>query len=111
KFDGRGSGIAGRLPVPATVLAPALRDVGRAETGDTLDFAPEIVEHVAPVTEHVDDYSPIVLLAIIPRRSLRGLPIAFEQPISEFPLHRQDAAEESGVDQHLHLEQPRQPEL
>src|SRR5437868_3329098 len=73
KFEGRVCGIVGSRPVLATVLVPALRNVRRAETGDTLDFAPEIVEHVAPVTEHVDDYSPIVLLAIIPRRSLRGL--------------------------------------
>src|SRR5437763_6977190 len=74
--------------VGLAVLVPALRDVGRAEAGDAFDFAEQIVEHVAPVTEHVEDDAAAVLLAIIPRRTLRRLPVAFEHPVPEFAAYR-----------------------
>src|SRR6202163_3729599 len=44
EFEGRVCSIVGSRLVLATVLVPALRNVRRAETGNTLDFAPEIVE-------------------------------------------------------------------
>ena len=70
-----------------------------------------MIEHVAPVTEHVDDDAAVVLLAIVPRWTLRRLPIAFEHPIAEFAAHTEDAAEEAAVDQELQLHDTGQPEL
>ena len=63
------------------------------------------------MAQHVEDDAAVVFLAVVPRRPLRRLPVAFEHPVPELAAHRQDAAEESGVDQHLHLEQAGQPQL
>ena len=76
-----------------------------------LHRAEQVVEHVAPVAEHVDDDAAVVLLAVVPRRPLRRLPVALEHPVAELAAHRQDAAEEARVDQHPELQQARQPEL
>src|SRR5438445_5283039 len=97
--------------VGLAILVPALRDVGRAEAGDAFDFAEQIVEHVAPVAEHIEDDAAAVLLAIIPRRPLRRLPVAFEHPVAEFAAYREDAAEETGIDEHLELEEAGKEEL
>ncbi|CAM5285557.1 hypothetical protein SALBM135S_03573 [Streptomyces alboniger] len=61
--------------------------------------------------EHVDDDAAAVLGAVVPGRALGGLPAALEAPVAELPAHRQDPAEETGVDEPLQLEQARQKEL
>jgi hypothetical protein len=53
-------------------LIHALRDVRGAQAGDGLDVAEEVVDHVAPVAEHVDDDAAAVLLAVVPGRALAG---------------------------------------
>src|SRR5215510_7665444 len=63
------------------------------------------------MAEHVEDDAAAVLLAVVPRRPLRRLPVALEHPIAELAAHRESAAEEAGVDQHLELEQPAKKEL
>ena len=63
------------------------------------------------MAQHVDDDAAAVLLAVVPRRALRRLPVALEHPVAELAAHRQDAPEEAAVDQRLELEQARQPEL
>ena len=80
---------------------------------DRLHRAEQIVEHVAPVAQHVEDDAAAVLLAVVPGRALRraGQVLALEHPVAELAAHRQDAAEEARVAQHLELEQARQPEL
>ena len=54
---------------------------------------------------------PPSALLVVPRRPLRRLPVALEHPVAELAAHREDAAEEAGVDQHLELEQARQEQL
>ena len=77
-----------------------------------LHAAEQVVEHVAPVAQHVDDDAAVVFLAVIPRRPLRLLPVALEYPVAELAAHRQDAAEESAVDQHAAASSmPGQPQL
>ena len=76
-----------------------------------LHAAEEVVEHVAPVAQHVDDDAAVVLLAVIPRRALRRLPVALEHPVAELAAHGEDPPEEAGVDQHLQFQEPRQPQL
>jgi hypothetical protein len=97
--------------VRLAALVPALRDVRRAEARHRLDLAEQVVEHVAPVAQHVDDDPAVVLLAVVPRRALRGLPVALEHPVAELAAHRQDAAEEAAVDEHLQLQEAREPQL
>ena len=70
-----------------------------ADARDALHAVEQMVEHVAPMTQHVDDDAAIVLLAIVPRRALRRLPVAFEDPITELAAHAQDPAEVTAVDQ------------
>src|SRR5258707_3227462 len=109
--EGRVGGIVRRRVVLLALLVPALRNIGGAETAHTLDFAKQIVEHVAPVAHHVENDAAAVLAAIIPRRPLRLLPIALEHPVAEFAAHREHSAEKSGIAQECQLLQARQEQL
>ena len=111
EFEGGVRRIVGSGRVFASLLVPALRNVRGAEATHAADLAKQVVEHVAPMAQHVDDDAAVVLLAVVPRRPLCRLPVALEHPIAELAADRQDAAEKARVDQHLHLEQARQPEL
>ena len=55
---------------------------------------------------------PPSALLVVPARPLRRLsPVALEHPVAELAAHREDAAEESGIAQHLELAQARQGQL
>jgi len=105
---GRVLGVGGVAPA---ALVGALADVGGRMAGQSRDAAEEVVEHVAPVAEHVEDDAAAIRLAIVPARPLRCLPIAFEYPVAELAAHREDAAEEAGVAEHAELAKPGQIEL
>ena len=62
---GVGRIVRGRL-VFLALLVPALGDVGGAEAGHAFDLAEQIVEHIAPVADHIEDDAAAVLAAIIP---------------------------------------------
>ena len=102
--------VGGRL-VGLAVLVPAPRDVGGDVRGDRPDRREELLQHVVPVREHVDDDAAAVGRPVVPRRPLRGLPVALEDPVAELAAHRQDPAEEAAVDQPLELAQAGQEEL
>src|ERR1035441_9358894 len=89
----------------------ALRNVRRACAAYRLNFAKGVVENVAPVAEHVEDDSAVVFFSVVPRRTLRGLPIAFEDPVTEFSPHCENAAEESGIDEAAKLADSGQEKL
>ena len=76
-----------------------------------LHVAEGVVEHVAPVAEHVEDHAAAVLGAVVPRRALGRLQVALEHPVAELAAHREDAAEEARVDQQLELAQAGQEQL
>ena len=76
ELEGRVGGVLGGGDVRLAVFVPPLRDVRRAEAQHALHRAEQVVEHVAPVAQHVDDDAAAVLLAVVPRRPLRGLPVA-----------------------------------
>src|SRR5882672_10683448 len=109
--ESRVRGIVGGCAVFPAVFIPAGRDVPRTETGNALDFPEQVVEHVAPVAQHVEDDSSAVLLAVVPGGPLRGLLIALEHPVAELAPDREYFPEESGVTQRLDLQEPRQPQL
>jgi hypothetical protein len=78
---------------------------------DRLDGAEEVLQHVVPVREHVDDDPAAVFGAVIPARPLRGLPVPLEHPVAELAAHREDAAEEARVDEPLELLQAGEVQL
>src|SRR5258706_8315731 len=109
--ESRVRSIVGGGAVFAAVFIPAGRDVPRTEAGNALDFPEQVVEHVAPVAQHVEDDSSAFLLAVVPGGPLRGLVIALEYPVAELAPDREYFPEETGVAQRLDLQEPRQPEL
>src|SRR5687768_16696060 len=111
QLKSRVGGIVGRGPVLAAVLVPAVRDVRGAQAAHRLHLDEEVVQHVTPVAQHVEDDAAAILLAVVPGGALRGNPVAFEHPIAELAAHREDLAEEAGVAQLAQLEQPGQPQL
>src|SRR5574341_69679 len=86
-----------------------------AEAGYGLHLAEEVVEHVAPVAQHVEDDAAAVFLPVIPGRALRGGPgrlrVALEHPVAELAAHRENFAEEALVAQARELAQAGQPQL
>src|SRR6185312_4827456 len=66
--EGGIGGVVSRRRVLLALLVEPFRDIGGAEAGDALDFAEQIVEHVAPVADHVENDAAAVLAAVIPRR-------------------------------------------
>ena len=111
ELEGAVSGVVGGAGVGFALLVPALRDVGVAEAGDGVDVAEGVVEDVAPVAEHVDDDAAVVFLAVVPGGALRGLPVAFEDPVAELAADGEDAAEEAAVDEALELADAGEEEL
>src|SRR5207237_566022 len=113
--EGGGRGVVRGGLVLLAVLVPAEGNVGGAEPAHRLHLAEEVVEHVAPVAQHVENDAAAVLLAVVPRRALSirlsFLAVAFEHPVAEFAAHREDLSEKALLAQLLELEQPRQPEL
>src|SRR5258708_16878649 len=103
ELEGGIGGVIGIRPVGLALLVPTLGNVHDTPAAHRLDGAEEIVQHVAPMAEHVDDDAAALLLAVVPGRPLRRLPIALEHPIAEVALDREDAAEEAAVD---HLPAP-----
>ena len=88
ELEGGVGGIVGGGLVALAVLVDALGDVRGAEAGDGLDVAEGVVEHVAPVAEHVEDDAAAVLGAVVPGRALRRLQVALEHPVAELAAHR-----------------------
>ena len=70
--EGGVGGIVGGRGVFPVLLVEPFGNIRGAEAAHALDFAEQIVEHVAPVTDHVEDDAATVLGAIVPRRPLRS---------------------------------------
>jgi hypothetical protein len=81
------------------------------EAAHAFNLAEQPVEHVAPVAQHVEDDAAALGLAIVPRRPLRRLPVAFEHPVAEIALDREDAPEEAALDQPLQLDEAGKEQL
>ncbi len=111
ELERRVRSIVGGGLVPLAVLVDTLGDMGRAQTGDAAHAAEQVVEHVAPVAQHVEDDAAAFFRLVVPRRPVDRLQVALEHPVAELAAHRQDASEEARVDQHLQLEQTGQPQL
>ncbi len=62
ELEGGVGGVVGVGGVALALLVDALGDMRGAEAADGLDLAEEVVEHVAPVAEHVEDDAAAVLV-------------------------------------------------
>src|SRR6516225_1163113 len=106
------SGVVGIGIVRLAALVDALWNVRSAEAAHGLHLAEQVVEHVAPVAQHIQNDAAAFGLTIVPARPLRRLaPVAFENPIAELAAHREHAAEEARVAEHSDLTQSRQEQL
>src|SRR4029078_2532190 len=85
--EGGVGGVCAVRLILLAVLAKPLRNIRGAEAAHALDLAEEIVEHVAPVADHVQNDAAAVLAAIIPGRPLRLLPAALDNPLTHPPRH------------------------
>ena len=78
----------GRIVCRASVrfpgLIPPLWHVRHSQAGKARDLPEEVLYHILPVTDHIDDYAAIVFLPVVPGRSLELLEFTGEYPISEF---------------------------
>src|SRR5829696_6261505 len=81
------------------------------ERVDAANGAEEIVEHVAPVRQHVREDSAAVLGAVVPRRALAGRLGPLVDPVPELSSHREQASEEAALEKPAQLEQPREEQL
>ena len=89
QLEGRIRRVVGRALVGLARLVPALREMRRTEAGQRFHFAEQILDHVLPVAEHIDDDAAVLLLAVIPRRALQFLAnVIGEHQFQSFTAHR-----------------------
>ncbi len=113
QLEGGVGRVVGGALVCLAVLVDPLRDVDRAEAGERLHAAEEVVDDVAPVAEHVDDDAAAVFLPVVPRGALGGLPVGapLKDPVAELAADGEDLPEEARVDQPLQLQEAGKPKL
>ena len=112
QLEGGVGGVIRGAGVGFAALVDARFHVRGAQAGDGLDLAEEVVDHVAPVAEHVADDAAVVFFAVVPARPLRrdgGR--AVEDPVAELPPDGEDLPEEPAGDERAEFDQARQPEL
>ena len=56
------------------------------------------------MAQHVNDDPAAFFSAVVPGRSLGGNSVPFEDPVTEFTAHRENAAEEARVDEPFQFE-------
>ena len=111
EFESRVGRIVRRALVGLPLLVHALGDMGRTEAAHGFHFAEEIVQHVAPVAEHIHDNAAIVFFAVIPARALGGNVVAFENPVAKFTADAEDFSKEPLFLKALDFQHAGKPEL
>jgi hypothetical protein len=66
---------------------------------------------MAPVAEHIDNGAAALLPAIVPGRTLPGLPVLLENPVAELTAHREDSAKETAFNQAFEFAQTGEKEF
>jgi len=91
---GVGRVVRGGLVLLALFI-PAVWDMRGAEAAHGVHLAEEVVHHIAPVAQHVDDDAAAIRGPVVPRGALRGLIFAGEYPVAEVPLDGKYTPEEA----------------
>src|SRR5438034_2764739 len=68
-----------------------------AKTRHSLYVSEQIIEHIAPVAQHVQNDSAAVFFPIIPGRALRGNDVAFEDPVAKLAANGEYSAKEAEI--------------
>ena len=87
ELEDRVGRVVGGGRVGVALLVDALGDLGDRPRVHGLDATEQVLEHVVPVREHVDDDAAAVLGAVVPAGALRRLPVALEDPVAELAAH------------------------
>ena len=95
KLECRISGVVSICLVGFAVLILALRDVRCPDAGDRLHFAERVIQHIAPVTQHIKNDPATFGELVVPRWPLDWLQVSFEDPVAKLATDRQHASERS----------------
>ena len=95
ELEGRVGRVVGVGGIAIARFVEALGDVCHAEARHGSNLAKQIIEHIAPVAQHIEDDAAAFRLAVVPARPLDRLQVALEHPIAELTAHREEAPEEA----------------
>ena len=71
--------------------------MGRRDARNPFNGTEKVIDDVSPVAEHVEDNTPTVFNAVVPRWTLGWDRIALEDPIPEFAADGNNPSEKIGV--------------
>src|SRR5581483_2613045 len=74
--------VCGARIAPA-LLVDTLGNGGAAQALDGADRCKGVIEKITPVAKHIENDPAAIFRAVIPRGPLSGLPVAFEDPVTE----------------------------
>src|SRR5215211_9371461 len=94
QLEDRVGSVIGGGGVLAALFVPSLWDMGDGLGGYRLHLAEQILEHIVPVGEHVEDHAPAILGPVVPAGTLTGQEITLEDPVPELPTNGENASEE-----------------
>ena len=95
--------IIGRAVKRGAIFGSAFRKICCTVGNKTLHGAEYIIDHIAPVAEHINHHAPPILGTVVPTRALGGLIIVHscKYPIPEVALNGQNFPEEALSLEHL----------
>ena len=85
--------------------------MGGSQAGEGFDFSEEILDHVLPMAEHIDDDSAVVFLTVVPGGALEFLEFSGKHPVSELSPDGENLSEEASVDEVTKFEESWQPQF
>ena len=88
QFKGGIRGIVGGAGIRLAGFVNALGNVGGSQARHGFDGREDIVQHVPPVAQHINDDAAAVFFAVVPRRPLgRNGIVTGENPVAELAAH------------------------
>ena len=85
--------------------------MGGSQAREGFDFSEEILDHVLPMAEHIDDDSAVVFLTVVPGGALEFLEFSGKHPVSELSPDGENLSEEAGVDEVTKFEESWEPQF
>src|SRR5680860_8795 len=111
EFKGRISGIIGGTLILISLFVDPLGNMGGPKAGYRFDVSKKVVQHIAPVAEHIDDNAAVLFLYIVPAWPLGGNGIALENPVPEFAANGKYLPKKTLFDESLDFQHPRKPKF
>jgi DNA-binding GntR family transcriptional regulator len=105
--------IVGGACIHVAVFVDPFRNMNGAGGRNGFHFAEQIVDEIAPVTEHIHHHATPVFFAVVPGGTLGRLLRyeAFEDPVAEFATDGEDLTKEPLILEHLQLAETGEPEF